>query len=53
MAEIICTLVKNLSPNRSGALMMSMGVNILAMMLNWLAVELLKDRNTLIKYLKN
>ncbi|CAH1423389.1 unnamed protein product [Lactuca virosa] len=33
VAEIICTLIKNLSPNRSGALMMSMGVNILAMML--------------------
>lgn len=33
VAEIICTLIKNLSPNCSGALMMSMGVNILAMML--------------------
>ncbi|XP_024962200.1 uncharacterized protein LOC112502498 isoform X4 [Cynara cardunculus var. scolymus] len=33
MAEIICTLIKNLSSNRSGALLMSMGVNILAMML--------------------
>lgn len=33
MAEIICTLIKNLSPNCSGALMMSMAVNILAMML--------------------
>ncbi|XP_071717637.1 uncharacterized protein [Rutidosis leptorrhynchoides] len=34
VAEIICTLIKNLSPNVGGALMMSMGVNILAMMLN-------------------
>nr|XP_043624466.1 uncharacterized protein LOC122596031 [Erigeron canadensis] len=34
MTEIICTLIKNLSPNASGALMMSMGVHILAMMLN-------------------
>ncbi|KAL4585015.1 hypothetical protein LXL04_009628 [Taraxacum kok-saghyz] len=34
VAEIICTLIKNLSPKCSGALMMSMGVNILAMMLN-------------------
>ncbi|KAI3679077.1 hypothetical protein L6452_38385 [Arctium lappa] len=33
MAEIICTLIKNLSPNCSGALMMSMVVNILAMLL--------------------
>ncbi|KAK3028660.1 hypothetical protein RJ639_037840 [Escallonia herrerae] len=28
--EIICTLVKNLSPNGDGVMMMSMGVNILA-----------------------
>ncbi|GJX61656.1 hypothetical protein Tco_0294556 [Tanacetum coccineum] len=34
VAEIVCNLIKNLSPNVSGALMMSMGVNILAMMLN-------------------
>ncbi|XP_021988826.1 uncharacterized protein LOC110885447 isoform X1 [Helianthus annuus] len=34
VAEIICTLIKNLSPTVSGALMMSSGVNILAMMLN-------------------
>ncbi|XP_076958403.1 uncharacterized protein LOC143634122 [Bidens hawaiensis] len=34
VAEIICTLIKNLSSNISGALMMSRGVNILAMMLN-------------------
>ncbi|GMP64170.1 hypothetical protein CsSME_00025565 [Camellia sinensis var. sinensis] len=33
VAEIICTLVKRISPNSNGALMMSMGVNILAKML--------------------
>ncbi|KAL8234414.1 hypothetical protein R6Q59_020514 [Mikania micrantha] len=34
VAEIICTLIKNLPSNIKGALMMSRGVNILAMMLN-------------------
>ncbi|KAL8188648.1 hypothetical protein R6Q57_029668 [Mikania cordata] len=34
VAEIICTLIKNLPSNIEGALMMSRGVNILAMMLN-------------------
>ncbi|KAI3804009.1 hypothetical protein L1987_32177 [Smallanthus sonchifolius] len=34
VAEIICTLIKNLSSNVSGASMMSRGVNILAMILN-------------------
>ena len=40
VAEIVCNLIKNLSPNVSGALMMSMGVNILAMLLNWYAVKI-------------
>lgn len=35
MVEIICSLVKNLSPNCDGVAMMSMGVNILAKMLKW------------------
>ncbi|KAK3195082.1 hypothetical protein Dsin_026392 [Dipteronia sinensis] len=33
MVEIICTLIRNLSPNSSSAAAMSMGVNILAKML--------------------
>ncbi|KAL5788807.1 hypothetical protein ACOSP7_005756 [Xanthoceras sorbifolium] len=33
MVEIICTLIRNLSPNSSSAAVMSMGVNILAKML--------------------
>lgn len=34
VVELVCTLVKNISPNCNGALMMSMGVNILTKMLN-------------------
>lgn len=35
VVDIMCSLVKKSSPNSSGALMMSMGVNMLAKMLNW------------------
>lgn len=35
VVEIVCSLVKNLSPSVNGAVMVSMGVNILTKMLIW------------------
>lgn len=43
VVDIICTLVRNVSPNSSCAATMAMGVNILAKMLKWYLIQFLLD----------
>ncbi|CBI37915.3 unnamed protein product, partial [Vitis vinifera] len=51
MVEIICTLIRNLSPNWSSSSMMAMGVSILEKMLKWIPLDM-KNRSFLFGILK-